>query len=186
MRHLKDFSEWYEMDFDERSFVITNAGEKIAVGDRIRPKERKNWPGWGDSYAGEVVTRIIKVTTEDEPRVYHGEQYAPASWYERVPANASKPSAGRKFDANKPRPELLPPYAEEEVSRVLAFGAEKYDDDNWRLVENAKKRYLGAARRHIIAYRRGETHDPESNLHPLAHAICSLMFILELELEKSK
>ncbi len=91
--------------------------------------------------------------------------------------------AGRKFDSGKPRPELMPPYAEEEVARVLAFGAEKYDDDNWRLVENATKRYFGAARRHLIAYRKGERSDPESSLHPLAHAVCSLLFVLELELE---
>lgn len=93
---------------------------------------------------------------------------------------------GRKNDADKPRPELLPPYAEEEVARVLAFGARKYDDENWRKVENAKTRYMGAARRHIIAHRKGERHDPESGAHPLAHAICSLMFVLELELEESK
>jgi hypothetical protein len=56
-------------------------------------------------------------------------------------------------------------------------------DNNWRLVDKARSRYLAAARRHMAAYNLDESRDPESGLHHLAHAICCLNFILELELD---
>jgi hypothetical protein len=96
-------------------------------------------------------------------------------------------NSGRKDDGDKHcRPDLIPPNAEEEVAKVLDFGARKYGDDNWMKVENAKTRYLAAARRHLIQFKKGETADPDSKLHPLAHAICSLLFVLELELTDDK
>lgn len=89
---------------------------------------------------------------------------------------------GRKDDADKPRYDLMPDAAEEEVVKVLTFGAKKYADDNWRKVTTPQRRYFAAARRHLRAWRKGEFRDPQSKCHHLAHAICSLMFILELEL----
>lgn len=89
---------------------------------------------------------------------------------------------GRKHDDGKIRPTLMPPAAEREVHEVLAFGARKYDADNWRKVPDAQTRYLDAAMRHILAYRSGEALDEESSLHHLAHAVASLMFVLELTL----
>lgn len=78
----------------------------------------------------------------------------------------------------------IPPHAELAVARVLTFGASKYSRDNWALVENAEERYMDAALRHINAYRRGEPVDTETGESHLAHAICCLMFLLEME-EKS-
>lgn len=92
-------------------------------------------------------------------------------------------SEGMKYDNGKPRYDLEQVLALEEVTKVLTFGASKYADDNWRLVENAKKRYYSAARRHLAAHQKGEVHDTESGLHHLAHAACCINFILELELE---
>lgn len=92
-------------------------------------------------------------------------------------------SLGQKHDQGKNRLDLIPPLAEEEIGWVLTHGAEKYGPKNWRMVENAEERYHGAARRHINAYARGEDSDYDSGLHHLAHAIVSLMFVLELELE---
>ncbi len=88
-------------------------------------------------------------------------------------------SLGRKFDADKPMMSLVPPDAELEIAKVLTFGAKKYDIDNWKYVKDGKRRYLDAMLRHITAYRKGETLDPESGLHHLAHAGCCLMFILD-------
>ena len=93
---------------------------------------------------------------------------------------------GRKDDSNKPRFNLIPPLAEREVARVLEFGARKYAPDNWRKVPDARSRYVDAALRHINAHRSGEaldTGEGGSGLSHLAHAITSLMFALELELE---
>lgn len=91
-------------------------------------------------------------------------------------------SDGRKDDGEKPRPDLIPAKAEAEVARVLAFGAKKYAPENWRKVPDAKNRYIAAALRHINAYRDGRRVDEESGLHPLAHAIASLLFVTELDL----
>jgi hypothetical protein len=88
---------------------------------------------------------------------------------------------GIKHDQHKPRFDLIPPLAERQVAAVLEYGARKYAPDNWRKVDNAQVRYLAAARRHINAWQAHETNDPESGLNHLAHAIASLMFILELE-----
>ena len=93
---------------------------------------------------------------------------------------------GRKFDSEKPKMYLLPPKATVEVAKVLTFGADKYDEENWRKLENAQNRYSGGALRHIFSHLDGELQDPETNLSHLAHAICCLMFKLELELENGK
>lgn len=91
------------------------------------------------------------------------------------------PTTGSKHDSGKPLMGAVPPNAMLAVARVLTFGAEKYGRDNWRQVENAETRYLDAALRHINAYQRGESVDPESGESHLAHAVCSLMFMLELQ-----
>ena len=91
------------------------------------------------------------------------------------------PTTGSKHDSGKPLMGAVPPNALLAVARVLTFGAEKYGRDNWRQVENAEMRYLDAALRHINAYQRGEAVDPESGESHLAHAVCSLMFMLEMQ-----
>ena len=91
------------------------------------------------------------------------------------------PPAGSKHDTGKPLMGAIPPNALLAVAKVLTFGAEKYGRDNWRQVESAETRYLDAALRHINAYQRGESVDPESGESHLAHAVCSLMFMLEMK-----
>ena len=88
---------------------------------------------------------------------------------------------GKKFDQGKTRWELVHWKAAEEEAEVLTHGAKKYDDNNWIKVlqgEGGKARYFAAALRHIFAWWRGETHDPESGLHHLANARCCLMFLM--------
>ena len=93
---------------------------------------------------------------------------------------------GKKFDSDKPRMDLLPPKAIFEVAKVLSFGAQKYDPENWRLLDNLQSRYTAGALRHIFAHMDGEKDDPESNISHLAHALCCLLFKLEIELENAK
>lgn len=90
---------------------------------------------------------------------------------------------GIKYDDKKPKMHLLPPKAITEVSKVLTFGADKYDEENWRKLDNLQARYSSSALRHIFAHLDGEQLDPESGVSHLAHAICCLMFKLEVELE---
>lgn len=88
-------------------------------------------------------------------------------------------SKGRKFDTGKSEYGLLPAFALEETVRVLTFGAQKYERNNWQKVPEPKRRYFDAVERHIWAWKRGENNDPESGLHHLAHALCNLMFLYE-------
>ena len=95
--------------------------------------------------------------------------------------------AGIKYDQEKERYDLVPVLALEEVAKVLTAGAHKYNEDyeeeNWRKVPNATRRYFSATQRHLAKVRKGEMHDTETKLHHYAHAITNLMFLLEKELE---
>lgn len=93
--------------------------------------------------------------------------------------DASFTNAGRKFDGGKLEYGLLPPHALEETVKVLTFGAQKYERDNWQKVPDSKRRYFDALQRHVWAWKTGEQNDPESGIHHLAHAMCCLMFLYE-------
>lgn len=92
---------------------------------------------------------------------------------------------GRKFDVGKLEYGLLPPLALEETVKVLTFGAQKYERDNWQRVPDSKRRYFDALQRHVWAWKQGETFDPESGIHHLAHAMCCLMFLYEHDIKYS-
>ncbi len=91
---------------------------------------------------------------------------------------------GRKDDgadgrgAIKPRYDLLPPSAVEQIVQVLNFGAIRYADDNWQKVPQLEARYYAALQRHLTAWRKGEMYDTDSGLPHLAHAGCCLLFLL--------
>ena len=91
---------------------------------------------------------------------------------------------GIKFDGEKPDYSLVPFGAMDEVVKVLTYGAKKYDRFNWEKVEN--RRYEAAALRHISAYMQGEKIDPESGISHLAHAACSIMFLIDFDLKQEK
>ena len=86
---------------------------------------------------------------------------------------------GKKFDSEKPMLYLLPPRSINEVGKVLTYGAQKYDPENWRKVDDLQNRYTSAALRHIFAHMEGEEDDKETGLSHLAHAMCCLLFKLE-------
>ena len=86
---------------------------------------------------------------------------------------------GVKHDSGKPRMELLPPEALEDIAKVFSFGANKYGDYNWRGGIKTT-RLVGAILRHIFSYLSGETNDPESGLPHIAHAGCGVMMVLSM------
>jgi len=96
-----------------------------------------------------------------------------------IEKSQSASTGGRKFDGGKLEYGLLPPLALEETVKVLTFGAQKYERDNWKKVPDSKRRYFDAMERHIWAWKKGEQMDPESGIHHLAHAMCCLMFLYE-------
>jgi hypothetical protein len=103
-----------------------------------------------------------------------------------VVASQNATTGGRKFDGGKLEYGLLPPYALEETVKVLTFGAQKYERDNWQKVPDSKRRYFDALQRHMWAWKKGEQLDPESGIHHLAHAMCCLMFLYEHDIMYSK
>ena len=94
---------------------------------------------------------------------------------------AGEAAAGLKLDAGKPRWSLLPWEALALVVDVLEHGARKYSPGNWAHVPDARTRYFDACVRHLTAWNRGEKNDPESKLPHLAHAICCLLFLTDLD-----
>ena len=103
------------------------------------------------------------------------------AWYDLITLVIDM-SEGRKFDSEKPKLYLLPPKSIIEIGKVLTYGAEKYDAENWRKVDDLQNRYTSAALRHIFAHIDGEKLDEETGLSHLAHAMCCLLFKLEDEL----
>lgn len=90
---------------------------------------------------------------------------------------------GKKADAGKPPMALLSGVALMEVAKVLDFGQKKYSAFNWK-GGFAWTRLTSASIRHIFQWLGGEDKDPETGLSHLAHAICSLMFLVDFEINK--
>ena len=85
---------------------------------------------------------------------------------------------GKKYDQGKPRMDLLPPRALNEVAQVFGYGAGKYGDYNW--MDGLKwSRLVAASLRHITAWISGEQNDPESGLNHLSHAACNILMLIE-------
>jgi hypothetical protein len=99
--------------------------------------------------------------------------------------NRKSAQVGRKFDAGKLDYTLVPFEALDEIVKVLMFGAQKYDRDNWRHVDDAAQRYAAAAFRHLTAHLKGENVDSETGVSHLAHAGCCILFMLGLEKAQS-
>lgn len=91
----------------------------------------------------------------------------------------------RKHDNGKPKFGLLPWDAIGEIARVFAWaidnkarGKKAYKEGEWKYVENAEKRYVDAAMRHLGKHSDGITIDEESNLPSLAHAGASVVIAI--------
>jgi len=108
--------------------------------------------------------------------------------WERVVADLSgaPQKQGIKYDDGKARWELIPFRAMRDVVNVLTYGSRKYADDNWKIVPDARKRYISAAFRHLTDWAGGEKKDSETGKSHLAHAICCLLFLLWFEQEDEK
>ena len=90
---------------------------------------------------------------------------------------------GVKFDSDKPRFDLITPEFLEDISKVLTYGATKYEPYNWAKGMNWS-RVFGAMMRHMWAWWKGDDTDPETGFSHLAHASCCLMFLISYEHRK--
>lgn len=89
-----------------------------------------------------------------------------------------------KSDENKVPLQLVDPYFIEEVAKVLKFGADKYEPNSWKKIDNPIYRTQGSVMRHFNEYLKGNTIDPESSLPHLAHCASQLMILMWHERNK--
>lgn len=102
---------------------------------------------------------------------------------ESAEVKAEESSEGVKFDGDKVRTDLYPPDAYEMISQVYTFGAKKYSAHNWSKGMDWS-RLIGAAERHLLAFKKGEDLDPESGLPHLAHLGCCISMLLSFQARK--
>ena len=76
---------------------------------------------------------------------------------------------------------LIPPVFNREVAYVLALGAKKYGEWNWRETEGGVKAsvYVGAIRRHLDAWWDSEFYDPESGRSHISHIAATCAILLD-------
>lgn len=84
---------------------------------------------------------------------------------------------GIKFDTEKAPMALIPSEALEEIAKALAFGEKRYGSWNWA-AGMSWSRLASAALRHLFAWLKGETYDPDSGLNHLSHCACNLLFLI--------
>lgn len=96
------------------------------------------------------------------------------------------PEEGKKFDTGKLRYDLVPVECIEEATKIITFGANKYWDNNWRLLENFEDRYYAAMMRHLLEWRKWNKIDDESWENHLSHVLANVMFLLSRDLENNK
>lgn len=87
---------------------------------------------------------------------------------------------GVKFDADKPRMDLLPSEFLTGTAEVLTFGAGKYGERNWEMGMKWGRPFA-ALMRHMWAWWRGESTDPETGMSHLKHAACCIAFLMAYE-----
>lgn len=84
----------------------------------------------------------------------------------------------KRFDVGKLRLGLIPTSFIEETAKVFTFGAQKYDDNNWR--KGMKwSRCIDSLERHLMEFKKGNDNDEESGLLHLGHAAANIAFLIE-------
>lgn len=86
-----------------------------------------------------------------------------------------------KYDDGKVMLQCIDPLAELELGEVLTFGAREYGENNWR-EGFVYSRVVGALRRHLNAFLRGEDRDPKSGRLHTAHIMACSMFLTNFQL----
>jgi hypothetical protein len=86
-----------------------------------------------------------------------------------------------KHDRQKLRFDLVDAESLQEIVKALTYGAEKYNDTNYKTLVNPLARYFAASQRHLWEWKAGEQKDKESGLNHLAHACVNLIFLMEHE-----
>lgn len=96
------------------------------------------------------------------------------------------PHTAVKYDSGKVRTTLFPTRIYLETCKVFDYGAVKYDVGNWKRGKSFDhSRLIDAFERHIAAVKLGQLHDPDTGKLHVAHAMCCLAMLGELQLTKN-
>ena len=83
--------------------------------------------------------------------------------------------AVRDTATDKPRPDLISPFAERRLGAWLAEGAKKYLPRNWE-AGMPLSRVTASLQRHLVAFKAGETDEDH-----LAAVMCNAMFLIHYQ-----
>lgn len=139
------------------------------------------WEEWKRLHATPAPSEFSTPGTTTAPLIYPTNSTGGSEATTHDPSTQMKPvtsATGEKLvtdpktggmKGQKPaRFDLIPSPFLWELALVYGKGAEKYDDDNWRKGYDWRLTY-GALLRHLHLFWMGESIDPESGLHHLAH-----------------
>ena len=85
---------------------------------------------------------------------------------------------GLRYNKDKTRYDLIPPYAQQQYARVLTEGAKKYELRNWEK-GMPWTTVLASLKRHVAAFEFGNDLDPETGVLHTAHIMCNAAFLTE-------
>ena len=126
--------------------------------------------------------KAMMMDMEEEMSYDSGEYMTENDWvkadeeYEEYKRKHCPANTTMKWDSDKEPLAWIPAECMQGIAKVLAYGAAKYEKDNWRR-GIPMSRYISAALRHIHAWNSGEDLDPESGMSHIDHAVCGLMFV---------
>lgn len=89
----------------------------------------------------------------------------------------NKKEVADRYNSGKNRLGLVPTELIEEVGKVMSYGAAKYSPDNWRKGLSWMG-VIDSLERHLLAFKKGEDIDLESNCLHLGHMGCNIAFLL--------
>jgi len=92
-------------------------------------------------------------------------------------AAGTRESGFKKFDQGKIDYTLPPPELETAVATIMAFGALKYDRDNWQLCEDPND-YMKAIKRHENEMAKGNVIDKDSGKPHTWHILTNYGFLV--------
>jgi hypothetical protein len=90
--------------------------------------------------------------------------------------NTSPRKQADRYNGGKPELSYVDLTCFEDCAKVLAYGATKYERNNWRKGMPITK-LLDSLLRHVAALQRGELIDSESGLPHIGHIQCNAMFL---------
>ena len=86
-----------------------------------------------------------------------------------------QPEQAKRYNEGKPQWSLVNYKSLEPMGRVLEFGCEKYDRDNWKKGMPTHK-ILESMQRHLAALMDGEQFDSETGISHMGHIQANAMF----------